>query len=284
MTGEGGRETFRGIELAGSVALVTGAASGIGLETALTLGDLGADVAIFDITADAAETAAERIRAVGRRSVAVVGDAASEADVVRAFETTRRELGDVDIAVACAGILGDYQPIDATSAEHFDRVMAVNVRGSFLVIREAIPQMRRRGRGAIIVLSSLDGLQAEPGMASYCTSKGALLNLARAAALDVAREGITVNAVCPSVTLTPLLEGRLATLPDGDEVLAAYAAKHPLGRVLQPRDIAAAIAFLVSPLASGITGIAFPVDAGKGAAWDPYQTPPWLVAGLGASA
>ncbi len=270
------RATFPGLDLRGSTALVTGGGSGIGLETALTLADLGAHVAVFDIDGSAAESAAERIRAIGRQGVAIAGDAASESDVCGAFETARAALGDLDIAVACAGILGDYQAIDATSVEHFDRVMAVNVRGSFLVIREAIPQMRRRGRGAIIVLSSLDGLQAEPGMASYCTSKGALLNLARAAALDVAREGITVNAVCPSVTLTPLLEGRLATLPDGDAVLASYAAKHPLGRVLTPRDIAAVIAFLVSPLASGITGTAVPVDAGKGAAWDSYTTPPWL--------
>lgn len=272
------RATFPGLDLAGSVALVTGGGSGIGLETVLTLADLGADVAIFDLVGDSAEAAADGVRAAGRRSVAITGDAASEGDVVGAFETVRAELGDVDIAIACAGILGDYGPIDRTSVEHFDRVMAVNVRGSFLVIREAVPHMRRRGRGALIVLSSLDGLQAEPGMASYCTSKGALLNLARAAALDLARERITVNAVCPSVTLTPLLEGRLATLPDGDAVLASYAAKHPLGRVLQPRDIAATIAFLVSPLASGITGVAVPVDAGKGAAWDDYKTPSWLSA------
>lgn len=270
------RTTFPGLDLRGSVGLVTGGGSGIGLETALTLADLGADVAVFDIDGPAADAAAERIRTIGRKSVSIAGDAASEESVRSAFETARAELGDLDIAVACAGILGDYQAIAATSVDHFDRVMAVNVRGSFLVIREAIPQMRRRGHGAIIVLSSLDGLQAEPGMASYCTSKGALLNLARAAALDVAREGITVNAVCPSVTLTPLLEGRLATLPDGDAVLASFAAKHPLGRVLMPRDIAATIAFLVSPLATGITGAAIPVDAGKGAAWDSYATPPWL--------
>jgi NAD(P)-dependent dehydrogenase (short-subunit alcohol dehydrogenase family) len=272
----GERSAFPGLSLAGSIALVTGGGSGIGLETVLTLADLGADVAIFDITEGAAEAAAERVRAVGQRAVGIRGDAASEADVTGAFERTQRELGDVDVAIACAGILGDYQPIDGTSVEHFDRVQAVNVRGSFLVIREAIPQMRRRGHGAIIVLSSLDGLQAEPGMASYCTSKGALLNLARSAALDLAREGITVNAVCPSVTITPLLEGRLATLPNGPEVLAAYASKHPLGRVLTPRDVAATIAFLVSPLATGITGAAVPVDAGKGAAWDNYATPPWL--------
>jgi NAD(P)-dependent dehydrogenase (short-subunit alcohol dehydrogenase family) len=270
------RSPFPGLSLAGSVALVTGGGSGIGLETVLSLADLGADVAAFDITPGAAEAAAERARAVGRRAIGIRGDAASEQDVRAAFEQTRDELGDVDIGVACAGILGDYQAIDATSVEHFDRVQAVNVRGAFLVIREAVPQMRRRGHGALIVLSSLDGLQAEPGMASYCTSKGALLNLARAAALDLARERITVNAVCPSVTYTPLLEGRLATLPDGDAVLASYAAKHPLGRVLTSRDVAATIAFLVSPLATGITGAAVPVDAGKGAAWDNYTTPPWI--------
>jgi NAD(P)-dependent dehydrogenase (short-subunit alcohol dehydrogenase family) len=272
------RTPFPGLSLAGSIALVTGGGSGIGLETVLTFADLGADVAAFDITPGAADAAAERVRAAGGRAIGVTGDSASEADVRRAFERTRAELGDVDIAVACAGILGDYQPIDATSVEHFDRVQAVNVRGAFLVIREAVPQMRRRGHGALIVLSSLDGLQAEPGMASYCTSKGALLNLARAAALDLAREQITVNAVCPSVTFTPLLEGRLATLPNGDEVLASYAARHPLGRVLTSRDVASTIAFLVSPLATGITGAAVPVDAGKGAAWDNYATPPWLSA------
>lgn len=271
------RIPFPGLRLDGSIALVTGGGSGIGRETCLTLADLGADVAVFDITPGAADTVAELIRTGGRKAIAIEGDTGSEADVRRAFEACRTDLGDLDIAVACAGILGDYQPIDQTSVEHFDKVMKVNVRGSFLVIREAVPQMRRRGRGAIIVLSSLDGLQAEPGMASYCTSKGALLNLARAAALDLAREAITVNAVCPSVTLTPLLEARLATLPDGAAVLASFASKHPLGRVLTSRDIAATIAFLVSPLATGITGAAVPVDAGKGAAWDNYATPPWLI-------
>jgi NAD(P)-dependent dehydrogenase (short-subunit alcohol dehydrogenase family) len=274
----GNRSPFPGLSLAGSVAFVTGGGSGIGLETVLTFAELGADVAIFDIADGASVAAAEKVRAIGRRALAIRGDAASEGDVGRAFEQTRAELGDVDIAVACAGILGDYQQVDKTSVEHFDRVLAVNVRGSFLVIRAAAPQMRRRGHGAIIVLSSLDGLQAEPGMASYCTSKGALLNLARAAALDLAREKIRVNAVCPSVTLTPLLEGRLATMPDGDAVLASFASKHPLGRVLSPRDIAATIAFLVSPLATGITGTAVSVDAGKGAAWDNYSTPAWVMA------
>jgi meso-butanediol dehydrogenase/(S,S)-butanediol dehydrogenase/diacetyl reductase len=136
--------------------------------------------------------------------------------------------------------------------------------------------MRPKKKGAIIFLSSLDGLQAEHGMFSYCVSKGALLNMARAAALDLARDGVTVNCVCPSVTFTPLLEGRLATIPNGAEVLASYAARHPLGRVLQPRDIANAIAFTASSLATGITGAAIPVDAGIGATWDNFRDPPWV--------
>ena len=112
--------------------------------------------------------------------------------------------------------------------------------------------------------------------AGYCVSKGALLNLARAAAVDLARDSIRVNCVCPSVTKTPLLDGRLATIPNGDEVLRAYAERHPLGRVLTPRDIASAIAYLASPVATGITGIALPVDAGIGATWDNFRDPPWV--------
>jgi NAD(P)-dependent dehydrogenase (short-subunit alcohol dehydrogenase family) len=154
--------------------------------------------------------------------------------------------------------------------------MGVNVRGSFLLAREAARQMRPRRSGAIVFLSSLDGLQAEHGMFAYCTSKGALLNMARAAALDLAREGVTVNCVCPSVTKTPLLDGRLATLPNGEEILASYAYRHPLGRVLTPRDIAAAIVWVASPLATGVTGAAIPVDAGIGATWDNYRDPPWI--------
>ena len=272
------RKTFPGLTHKGKVAFVTGGGSGIGLETALTLADLGANVAILDWTPGAAAAAARKIVKIGRKALAFEGDTGDEKTVVDAFETTRKKLGPVDVAVACAGVLGDGGPVFTTTVEDFERVMGVNVRGSFLVIREAAKQMRPRKAGAIVLLSSLDGLQAEHGMFSYCTSKGALLNLARAAALDLARDRVTVNCVCPSVTVTPLLEGRLATLPNGDEVLAAYAERHPLGRVLSPRDIAAAIAFVTSAIASGITGAAIPVDAGIGATWDNYRDPAWISA------
>jgi NAD(P)-dependent dehydrogenase (short-subunit alcohol dehydrogenase family) len=270
------RAAFPGLSFHGATALVTGGASGIGLETVLTLADLGARVAILDWTPGAAAAVAARLHDAGRQALAFEGDAGDEATVVAAFAATARALGPVDVAVACAGVLGEGGPVFDTALADFERVMAVNVRGAFLVVREAARQMRPRRAGAIVLLSSLDGLQAEHGMFSYCTSKGALLNLARAAALDLARDRVTVNCVCPSVTRTPLLEGRLAALPDGAAVLRSYADRHPLGRVLTPRDIAAAIAFVASPLATGITGAAIPVDAGIGATWDNFRDPPWV--------
>jgi len=259
----------------GSVAVVTGGGSGIGLETVLILADLGCDVVIVDRAPGAAAQAAERVRQMGRQAVDVQGDVASEAVIEAAFRAADG-LGGVNAAVACAGILGAGGPVWTTSIEEFEEVMAVNVRGTFLVVREAAKRMRSRRQGSIVLLSSLDGLQAELGMFSYCTSKGAILNLARAAALDLARDQVRVNSVCPGVTLTPLLEGRLAELPNGPEVLESYARKHPLDRVLTPRDVACAIAYLVSPLSTGVTGIALPVDAGIGATWDNFADPPWF--------
>ena len=269
------RVPFPGLSFANQTVFVTGAASGIGLETALTFADLGANVAVLDWTPGGAKKTADRIEKLGGKALAFEGDTGDEATVVDAFKETQQKLGEVDVAVACAGILGGG-PVFETSVKDFEEVMGVNVRGSFLVVREAAKQMRPRKSGAIVLLSSLDGLQAEHGMFAYCTSKGALLNLARAAALDLARDRVRVNCVCPSVTITPLLESRLATLPNGAEVLQSYADRHPLGRVLEPRDIAAAIAFVASPAATGITGAAIPVDAGIGATWDNYRDPPWV--------
>ncbi|MEQ1899225.1 MAG: SDR family oxidoreductase [Devosia sp.] len=271
-----GREKFPGLSHKGKVAFVTGGGSGIGRETALTLADLGADVAVLDWTKGAAQETVAEIERIGRKALAFTGDTGDETTVVDAFAKTRAKLGEIDVAVACAGVLGQGGPVFETPVADFEQVMGVNVRGAFLVVREAAKGMRKRKSGAIVVLSSLDGLQAEHGMFSYCVSKGALLNLARAAALDLARDHVTVNAVCPSVTFTPLLEGRLATIPNGDEVLASYAERHPLGRVLTSRDIASAIAYITSPIATGITGAAIPVDAGIGATWDNFRDPAWI--------
>ena len=157
------RQPFPGISHQGKVALVTGGDSGIGLETVLTLADLGADVVVLDWTPGAAEKAAALVEKAGRRALAFTGDAGDENAVVDAFAKTRDTLGPVDVAVACAGVLGRGGPVFDTSVADFEEVMGVNVRGGFLVVREAAKQMRSRKSGAIVLLSSLDGLQAEHG-------------------------------------------------------------------------------------------------------------------------
>src|SRR4029078_10628036 len=145
--------------------------------------DLGANVVVLDWTPGAAEKAAALVEKAGRRALAFSGDAGDEKTVVAAFAKTRDTLGPVDVAVACAGVLGGGGPVFDTSVEDFEQVMGGNVRCSFLVVREAPKQVRPRKSGAIVLLSSLDGLQAEHGMFSYCVSKGALLNPARPATL-----------------------------------------------------------------------------------------------------
>jgi NAD(P)-dependent dehydrogenase (short-subunit alcohol dehydrogenase family) len=259
-----------------SIAFVTGGGSGIGRATALALADRGLDVAIFDIVAASAEAVAAEIRDRGRRSVAIVGDTSAEADVAQALERTAKELGGCRVVVTAAAILNDFAGVDAIPAVEFDRVIAVNLRGPFLVIKHALPHLRRSGGGSIVCIASVDGFLGEIGLSAYCASKGGVLNLVRAASLDLAREGIRVNAVCPSVTDTPLLRARIAPLPNREEILAERAERHPLGRLLQPEDSARLIAWLVSDEASGITGAVLPVDAGVSAGWEAYHTPSWL--------
>jgi len=258
------------------VAFVTGGGSGIGRATALLLAERGARVAIFDIAAPSANQVAGDIRAGGGVAIALAGDTCSESDVAAALERSADELGDCDVVVTAAAILNEFGGVDAIPAEEFDRVIAVNLRGPFLVIKHAVPQLRRAGGGAIVCIASVDGYFGEIGLSAYCASKGGVVNLVRAAALDLAREGIRVNAVCPSVTDTPLLRNRLASLANRDQIMAERAERHPLGRLLEPEDSARAIAWLVSREAAGITGALIPVDAGVGAGWEAYHTPSWL--------
>jgi NAD(P)-dependent dehydrogenase (short-subunit alcohol dehydrogenase family) len=263
-------------QLDGSVAFVTGGGSGIGRATALQLAARGARLAIFDIAPGAAEQVADEIRSAGGTALALTGDTSSEADVAAALGASSGQLGDCDVVVTAAAILNDFAGIDAIPADEFDRVLAVNLRGPFLVIKHAVPQMRRVGHGSIVCIASVDGFLGEIGLSAYCASKGGVLNMVRAASLDLAREGIRVNAVCPSVTDTPLLRNRIRDLPDREAILAERAERHPLGRLLESEDSARTIAWLVSAEAAAITGAAIPVDAGVMAGWEAYHTPAWL--------
>jgi 2-keto-3-deoxy-L-fuconate dehydrogenase len=233
--------------------LVTGGASGIGLATVARFREEGCVVAALDRDEDAlARSGADDTR---------VCDVADESSVTAAVDAAAAALGGLDVVVCGAGVAsrGD---VTTCPPEEFGRVMGVNVRGVYLTCRAAIPHLREAGGGAIVVVASQLGLVAVPDAAAYCASKGAAVNLARAMALDHAHEGIRVNAVCPGPTDTPMVERFFAETGDPQGTRAAFEAATAIGRLIEPAEIAEAIAFLASERGGGTVGAALVVDAG----------------------
>jgi 3-oxoacyl-[acyl-carrier protein] reductase len=239
------------------VAIVTGAASGIGRGIAQVLAQEGARVAIADVNAEAAGELADELRRDGLEAVAVAVDlvdgsavAAMAADLVAAY-------GRIDILAANAGIYPSVPLAELTDGD-WDRVMDVNVKGALHAIRACIPAMRERRYGRIVVTSSITGpLVAVPGLAHYAASKAALLGLMRTAALELAGDGITVNGILPGNVRTPGLEAL------SEDVIAKVIAAIPLGRLAEPRELGWAVRFLVSEEAAYITGQTLVVDGGQ---------------------
>jgi NAD(P)-dependent dehydrogenase (short-subunit alcohol dehydrogenase family) len=245
-------------ELTDQCAIVTGGGRGIGLATAHTLSRAGAKVAIIDINADAARNAARAIGEAGGRSIALVCDVTNAAQVEAAFDEAASALGGIDILVNNAGTAVRKTALDL-SPEQWDSVMDLNVKATFLASRTAVRHMMRRGGGAIVNLASIMGLSG--GLypnASYQASKGAVVNLTRALALEWANEKIRVNAVAPTFVRTDL------TLPIFSDPVALerVMANTPLGVLPDVEDIALAILYLASPAARCVTGITLPVDSG----------------------
>lgn len=240
--------------LEGRVAIVTGAASGIGRATTERLLARGARVVAVDLSAAVHELAADDVAAV-EGDVALA--ATSETAVATALERWQR----VDILVNNAGLIISKSIVD-TSEEEWDRVQAVNVRGAFLFSRAVIPVMLERGGGAIVSTASISGLIGLPGQAAYCASKGALVQLTRQLAVEYSPRGIRVNAVAPGAVDTPLLRRLLDSAPDPSAVETSIGASHPLGRIASPNEIADAIVYLASDAASFVTGAILAVDGG----------------------
>lgn len=239
---------------ANKVALVTGAGSGIGLATARRLAHEGAAViaAILDGTQGPAVANLD----------AQILDVREEADWDRVLHHVETTHGGLDVLVNNAGVhrLGTAE---ATTREVWDAVMEVNLFGTFLGCKKAIPLLRRRGGGAIVNLSSIAGIRGVPAQVAYATTKGAILTLTLALAADHVGDRIRVNCVCPGATETPIIEQIVASGADPAAFRAEIAARAPMGRMAAPEEIAAAIAYLASDDASYTTGTALPVDGGR---------------------
>ena len=251
-------------ELSGKVAIVTGGTLGIGRAAAEGLARAGASVMVCGTNPAHVETAVAEMRAEGLEVDGATADVASVADMERLVARTVERFGGVDILVNSAGIQRYGTAVD-TDEEMWDRVQDVNVKGMFLAAKHAIPEMRRRGGGSIVNVSSVQAFIALKSSLAYVTSKGAINSLTRALALDHASDGIRVNVVCPGSIDTPMLRWA-ADLFRGergaDDLVAEWGRMHPLGRVGRAEEVAALIVFLAGPGSSFITGASIPVDGG----------------------
>jgi NAD(P)-dependent dehydrogenase (short-subunit alcohol dehydrogenase family) len=249
-------ERFRG-----KIVIVTGAGSGIGRATALAFAREGAAVAVADRTRSKADAVAAEASSQGARALAVTCDVSQAADCEGAVRATEAAFGPLEILVNNAGI-GTTGNVLTTGVADFERLLTVNVRGTYLMSRAALAVMVPRRRGVIVNAGSTAGLRAVADRAAYVTTKFAVVGLTKAMALDHVKDGIRVNAVCPGTTLTPWIDERLAEAPDRDAAMATLVARQPMGRLGSPEEMAAAYLFLASDESSFTTGITLVVDGG----------------------
>jgi NAD(P)-dependent dehydrogenase (short-subunit alcohol dehydrogenase family) len=244
----------------GKAVLVTGAARGIGRATAERFAREGAAVVLLDRDGIEAERVAADITRSGGRASSLAADVADPAALAGAMERAHATLGRLDVLVNNAGI-HFARAIDGYTDDEIERLLAVNLKGALYAIRSALPHLRR-SRGSIVSVSSMTGMVGQDRGAVYVATKGALIALTKALALELASDGIRVNCVCPAGVDTPLMRTWAETLPDPQAVLRDQAAMHLFKRLASADEIAAAIVFLASPDASFITGVSLPVEGG----------------------
>ncbi|MGI8418307.1 MAG: SDR family NAD(P)-dependent oxidoreductase [Nakamurella sp.] len=253
-------------ELAGKVAVVTGGGSGIGHAAATLLLARGASVMIGGVDQADTDRVLAELSTFGDRVDAQVADVTSEDAVAELFRCAAARFDGVDILVTAAGIQR-YGTTTETSADEWDQVLSVNLRGCFFAVKHALPLLRARGSGSIVVVSSVQALTTQSGVAAYTTSKGGLNALVRSIAVDEAAHGVRANAVCPGSVDTPMLRWAARQFSDGSPeaeqaLVDTWGSTHPMGRVARPEEVAEVIVFLASERASFVTGASIPVDGG----------------------
>lgn len=243
-------------DFTGQVALVTGAASGMGFATAKAFAKSGAAVTLADRNETALQAAAEMLRAEGHDILAVTCDVADEAQAANMVERTVQQFGRLDMAYNNAGILGPVGDITEETKEGFDEVNAVNLRGVWTCMKHELLHMARQGSGAVVNCSSLGGLVGLPGRAAYHASKHGVIGLTKCAAMDYAAKNIRVNAICPGCIDTPMGDGI------DPAAMKEFLRDQPIGRMGAADEVAAAVLWLCSQGASFVLGVALPVDGG----------------------
>jgi 3-oxoacyl-[acyl-carrier protein] reductase len=243
----------------GDAVLVTGSGSGIGRSTARLFAERGADVAVVDIDAEAAEQVASEIEAGGGTATTIVADVSEPTDVEDAIETTVDRFGSIDVLHNNAGIAQESTPVEAVEEKTWDRVHAINLKSAFLGAKHAVPHMKAQGGGAIVNTASTAGIRPRTGLSAYAAAKGGVITLTKQLAYELAEDDIRVNAVCPVATDTDMLP----EFAGGDLSVEGMAETIPLGRLAEPKDTAQAVAFLASDEAAMITGTALEVDGGR---------------------
>jgi NAD(P)-dependent dehydrogenase (short-subunit alcohol dehydrogenase family) len=246
--------------LEGKVAVVTGATSGMGRAVARLFAGEGASVVCSGRNPGRGDAVVQEIHSEGGRAVFVPGDVGDPQTSRRLVDEARRSFGSVDVAVACAGRLG-LGALSDLSVDDWRRTVSVNLDAVFYLLRVALPAMRERGSGSVVVVSSIAAFKGFPNHAAYCASKGALVALVRQVAIDYGPQ-IRINAICPGPVDTPLIWDSAAAFPEPDKAVAAVAERTLLKRLGQPEDVARAALFLASSDSEWMTGTTLTIDGG----------------------
>jgi NAD(P)-dependent dehydrogenase (short-subunit alcohol dehydrogenase family) len=247
------------LDFGGKVALITGAAAGMGLATARAFADAGAAVVLADFNEEAVKAAAQELVASGHKALAVRCDVSDDAQVTAMVDRTVAEFGRLDAAFNNAGVMARIVPIGDSTHEDWNRVIGINLRGVWSCMKHELRQMERQGNGAIVNNASVGALTGNPGIASYIASKHGVVGLTRTAALEYVKRGIRVNAVNPGLIDTQIARD---VVNRDEQAYAELAKQVPIGRAGRPEEIASVVLWLCSPGASYVIGHALTVDGG----------------------